>query len=103
MIKASEATGTLGETLEHVATYLRKEQETRSKVRASMAYPAVMMVLAIGVTIFLLTFVMPKFTPLFERQGAALPKPTRVMMAVSSALMNYWYFWIAGAVAAIAV
>jgi type IV pilus assembly protein PilC len=101
LIKASEATGTLGETLEHVATYLRKEQETRSKVRASMAYPAVMMVLAIGVTIFLLTFVMPKFTPLFERQGAALPKPTRVMMAISSALMNYWYLWIAGSIAVV--
>jgi type IV pilus assembly protein PilC len=98
LIKASEATGTLGETLEHVALYLRKELETRSKVRASMAYPAVMMVLAIGVTIFLLTFVMPKFMPLFERQGAALPKPTRVMMAISSALMNYWYLWLAGGV-----
>ena len=102
LIKASEATGTLGATLEHVATYLRKELETRSKIRASMAYPAVMLVLAIAVTIFLLTFVLPKFTPLFERQGAALPKPTRFMMAVSAGLMNHWYLWIAGAAAVVA-
>jgi type IV pilus assembly protein PilC len=60
-----------------------------------------MMVLAIAVTVFLLTFVMPKFMPLFERQGAALPRPTRVMMAISSALINYWYFWVAGFVLAV--
>jgi type IV pilus assembly protein PilC len=61
-----------------------------------MAYPAVMMVLAIAVTVFLLTFVMPKFTPLFERQGSQLPKSTKFMMAVSFALMNYWYLWVLG-------
>lgn len=100
LIKASEATGSLGEMLERVAAYLRKEVETRGKVRAALAYPTVMLVLAVGVTIFLLTFVMPKFTPLFSRQGMKLPKPTIVMMALSTYLIDYWYLWIAGTVAA---
>jgi type IV pilus assembly protein PilC len=98
LVKASEATGTMGKMLERIAGYLRKELETRGKVRAAMAYPAVMMVLAVGVTIFLLTFVLPKFTPLFERKGVELPKPTRLMMNLSALLLDYWYAWAAAAV-----
>jgi type IV pilus assembly protein PilC len=77
---------------------LRKDLEMRGKVRAALAYPAVMLTLAIAVTIFLLTFVLPKFTPLFNRQGVQLPKPTLFMMAVSDSLMHYWHLWIAGVV-----
>jgi type IV pilus assembly protein PilC len=99
LVKASEATGTLAEMLDRISHYLRKELETRSKVRAAMAYPSVMLVLAIGVTVFLLTYVLPKFTPLFTRKGIQLPKPTVVMMTISEVLLNHWYFWLAGAVA----
>src|SRR3954470_10163621 len=60
LIRASEATGKLGEMLNRVSLYLRKEVETRGKVRAAMAYPAVMMVVATAVTIFLLTYILPK-------------------------------------------
>jgi len=99
LVKASEATGSLGPMLDRIAGYLRKELETRSKVRAAMAYPSVMTVMAVAVTIFLLTFVLPKFTPLFMRKGMQLPKPTRVMMWLSDMLVNYWYAWAALAVA----
>ena len=101
LIKASEATGTLAEMLDRISRYLRKELETRGKIRGAMAYPSVMLVLACGVTIFLLTYVLPKFTPLFTRKGIQLPKPTIVMMAISNALIDYWYFWLAGAIALI--
>ncbi len=76
--------------LNRLATYLRKEVDTRSKVRAAMAYPTVMLVVATCATIFLLTFVMPKFTPLFQARGNALPASTRFMMMVSDAMINYW-------------
>lgn len=101
LVKASEATGTLGEMLERIATYLRKDFEARAKVRAAMAYPAVMLVLAISVTIFLLTFVLPKFTPLFSSRGMTLPKATVVMMTMSHYLINYWYLWVVGFVGAV--
>ncbi len=96
LIKASEATGLLAPMLERIALHLRKEVETRGKVRAAMAYPTVMAVLAVAVTIFLLTFVMPKFTPLFQRKGMVLPTPTIVMMVVSDSLLHYWWAWLAG-------
>src|SRR3954469_6763781 len=98
LIRASEATGKLGEMLNRVALYLRKELETRGKVRAAMAYPAVMMVVATAVTIFLLTYILPKFAPLFQSRGKSLPGPTRFMMGASELLIGYWYAWLLGAI-----
>jgi type IV pilus assembly protein PilC len=102
LVKASEATGTLGAMLERIADYLRKELDTRNRVRAAMAYPMVMMVLALGVTIFLLTYILPKFLPLFKSKGIDLPGPTWLVMTVSDVLMGYWYLWLAGLVLAVA-
>src|SRR6185369_16396982 len=83
LIKASEQTGSMAEMLETVSNYLRSQLETRQKVRAAMAYPSVMAVLALGVTIFLLTYILPKFEPLFSRKGVKLPAMTVVMMSTS--------------------
>jgi type IV pilus assembly protein PilC len=96
LIKASEQTGSLAEMLETVACYVRSQLETRQKVRAAMAYPSVMAVLAVGVTIFLLTYILPKFEPLFSRKGVTLPAPTRLMMSISDTLLHHWYLWLAG-------
>jgi len=96
LIKVGEATGTLAEMLERTALYLRKELEMRSKIRAAMAYPAVMATIAIGVTIFLLTYILPKFAPLFAKKGMKLPTPTRWSMAASDALIHHWPWWIGG-------
>jgi len=101
LVKASEATGSLGPMLNRIANYLRKEVETRAKVRAAMAYPTVMMVVAAGVTVFLLTYILPKFTPLFKSKGAQLPKPTLIMMSLSDAMLHYWYLWLLLAAAAV--
>jgi type IV pilus assembly protein PilC len=101
LVKASEATGSLGAMLERIAMYLRKELEARSRVRAAMTYPLVMMVMATGVTAFLLTYILPKFTPIFKSKGMELPKPTRFMMAISDVLVGYWYIWTAALLAGI--
>jgi type IV pilus assembly protein PilC len=102
LIRASEATGSLAAMLDRIATYLRKEVETRGKVRAAMAYPGIMMVLATAVTVFLLTYILPKFTPLFKSKGRELPRPTVFMMGVSELILEHWYLWLAGVVALVA-
>lgn len=102
LVRASEATGSLGAMLDRVANYLRKELETRGKVRAAMAYPGVMMVLAAGVTVFLLTYILPKFTPMFKSRGTQLPKPTLLMMSASEVILDHWYLWLAGFVVVMA-
>ena len=96
LVKASERTGKMGPMLTHISVFLRKELDSIAKVKAAMAYPAIMMVLATGVTIFLLTFIMPKFTPLFSRKGIKLPTITAIMMTVSESLTHYWYLWLIG-------
>ena len=101
LVKASEATGSLGTMLDRIALYQRKEVETRSKVRGAMAYPVVMMVIAFAVTIFLLTYILPKFAPLFSSKGVQLPTATLFMMAASDSLINYWWLWLAGFIALI--
>ncbi len=98
LICASEQTGSLGEMLDSVANYLQKEVETRAKVRAALTYPVVMLVVALGVTIFLLTYVLPKFAPMFSRKGIKLPTITVIMMNLSDAMIHYWYFWLIGLV-----
>lgn len=96
LVKASEQSGMLPEMLERITEYMQKESETRARVRGALAYPVVMMVIAFGVTIFLLTFVLPKFQPLFDSRGTKLPTITIVLMHASHALMNYWYLWLIG-------
>jgi type IV pilus assembly protein PilC len=49
-----------------------------------------------------LTYILPKFTPLFKSKGTKLPTPTIVMMSVSDAMLSHWYFWLAGAVLLVA-
>ncbi len=102
LVKASETMGTLGAMLDRIATYLRKELDTRAKIRSALAYPGVMMVVAIAVTIFLLTGILPKFEPLFNRRGIVLPRPTVIMMGISSSLTGYWYVWLSAFVALVA-
>jgi len=102
LIKAAEQTGQLSEMLETVAIYLRNRLETKQKVRAALAYPSIMAFLAVGVTIFLLTYILPKFEPLFSRKGIKLPRPTIIMMGLSDLLVDNWPAWIALAVSLLA-
>lgn len=101
MIKVGEATGTLAEMLERIALYLRKEMEMRGKVKAALAYPGIMAVMAIGVTTFLLTFVLPQFTPMFNKKGVKLPGVTKWAMGASDVLMHWWHLWVPALVALI--
>jgi len=94
VVKAAEVSGNLGMMLERLATTLRKSHETRARVRAALAYPVTMLLMAVGVCVFLLTYVMPRFTPLFQSRGAALPTPTKVVLAISQAITNWWYLWV---------
>ncbi len=101
MVRASEASGTLGPMLRRAADYLRKQRETRRKVRGAMIYPAVVLVMAVGVVIFMMTVVLPKFTPIYAGREALLPLPTRVVMAISAWMIDWWWLWGSGLVLAL--
>jgi len=96
MVKASELSGGFSRMLDRIANYLDQQIDTRNQVRGAMIYPAIIAFMAIAVTVFLLTFVLPRFTALFAGKEALLPAPTRMLMAISDFMINYWYVLIAG-------
>src|SRR5690606_34942889 len=61
-------------------------------------YPGVIAAMAISVTVFLLTFVLPRFADVFKGKEEALPAPTKFLMALSAFMVNYWYILLAAAV-----
>lgn len=89
MVKSGESGGVLDEVLERISSYLESVQELRRKVRTAMAYPATVSVVAIGIVIFLLTFVIPAFKDVFASFDAALPLPTQILITVSDMLKMY--------------
>src|SRR5262245_37390967 len=94
MVKASELSGGFSKMLDKIANYLSQQIETVSMVRGAMIYPAIIGTLAIGTTIFLLTFVLPRFMVIFAGKEAALPAPTKLLLAMSNFMVNYWYILI---------
>ena len=89
LVRASEATGTLGTVLSRLAAQLDQEREVFQQVKSALTYPACMILGAIGVAIFLLTFVFPQILPLFAGRDLELPLPTRIMMTASDLLVNH--------------
>ena len=94
MVAAAEISGSLSEMLRKLAGYLDREAETSSQVKTACVYPIIIAVMAVLVTIFLLVFVLPRFTTVFAGKEHLLPAPTKVLMAVSAFLRGYWFFII---------
>lgn len=103
LIRASEKSGMLSKMLNRATNYLRDEADIVRKVRGALTYPAIMMAFALTTTVFLLIFVLPRFTVIYASRGAALPAPTRVLMAISGAFTAHWAALIGGVAAAIIV
>ncbi len=101
MVKASELSGGFSKMLDKIATYLMQQIETSSMVRGAMIYPGIIGTLAIGTTIFLLTFVLPRFMIIFKGKENALPAPTKLLLALSDFMTNYWYVCLGALVAGI--
>ncbi len=99
MVRASELSGNLGHMLSRISEYLEQQMETRSMVRGALIYPAIIGTMAIVTTVFLLAFVLPRFMVIFEGKHDLLPAPTKLLLAISNILCNYWYILLTGVVA----
>ena len=93
-VAAAEISGSLSGMLQKLAEYLDGEAETRSQVRGAMVYPIIIAVMAVFVTIFLLCFVLPRFTAIFAGKEHLLPASTKILMASSGFLRGYWFLII---------
>jgi len=89
MVEASEASGKMVEMLTVLTGYLNFEAETRKRVLGALTYPLIMVLMAISATGTLMFFVLPRFTKIYESRGAALPKLTRALVAVSQVFADF--------------
>jgi type IV pilus assembly protein PilC len=89
MVKAGEVGGILDTILERLSSYLEAAEELKGKVMGAMVYPGVISVVAGGITLFLLIFVIPTFQTIFASFGAELPLPTRILIGISYILRKF--------------
>jgi general secretion pathway protein F len=95
MIRAGESSGNLDVVLLRLTEFLDDSQALRQKVTGALVYPILMIVLGGFIVAFLMTFVVPKVTQIFEDQDAALPLITTVLITLSHIIGTYWYLLLA--------
>ncbi|MBI4576526.1 MAG: type II secretion system F family protein [Planctomycetes bacterium] len=103
MVRSGEEAGTLPDSLRKLADYLDWAETTKGMVRQAFVYPAILAVIVSGLVWFLLTGLIPKITKVMADAGAELPVVTKMLVAMSDFLVNWWYLValaIAGVVAA---
>lgn len=91
MVKAGEAGGVLEEVLRRLSEYMEKISALRRKVIGASIYPAIVMTIAIGVVLFIMWFIVPKFQEVFGQVGVALPGVTQLLMKVSRFMVEWWF------------
>jgi len=89
MVRAGETGGFLDVVLTQIADFQSRQRSLKSKIRSSLAYPAVLASLAIGVLAFLMVYFIPRFSKIFMDFQASLPALTRGIVAVSKAVVDY--------------
>ncbi|MBT4289466.1 MAG: hypothetical protein HOD92_19235 [Deltaproteobacteria bacterium] len=94
MVRAGEAGGTLSTVLERTAQSREDSEELANKIKGALIYPIILLVVAIGIVAFMVTFLLPKISPIFLQFNVALPLPTRIVMALSNFITSNWWLLI---------
>jgi general secretion pathway protein F len=102
MVRAGEASGALAAIFERLTEFERSRDDLRNYIVTSMVYPALLVTVGLVSVLLLLTFVVPRFSSIFEGSTMKIPLPTMIMLEASRIVKAYW--WIgAAALAAAAV
>jgi type IV pilus assembly protein PilC len=96
MVSAGETGGFLDLVLAQIADFQAREKDLKSKVTAAVLYPAILMLLAIGVIILLMTFFIPRFQKMFASFGGELPLLTRMIIDTSHLIRSYGIYMAVG-------
>lgn len=91
LVNAGEQAGVLEGLLDKIATYKEKTESIKKKVKKALTYPIAVLVVAFIVTAILLVFVVPVFEDLFKGFGADLPAFTKMVIAMSRWLQEWWW------------
>ena len=94
LVQVAERGGVLDDSLRLVAEELERRVEVRGKVRRALAYPATVLVVGSLVVLFVLAYVIPEFTGIFQDQNVSLPLPTRFVIGLANFLAHFWWLCI---------
>lgn len=89
MVEAGETGGFLDVVLAQIAEFQSREKELKSKVLTAMLYPCILLVLALGILVLLMTFFIPKFQKIFDNMHTALPFITQIIIGTSHVMRSY--------------
>jgi len=98
MVEAGEETGTLDSVMTRLAEYLEARDRVYEKVKTALIYPTLMTLVGVAVLSFLVIFVIPKITTIFEDTDSALPLITVILLGVTSFVRTFWPLIAIGAV-----
>jgi general secretion pathway protein F len=91
MVEAGESSGTLPLVLVRLADFQESQVRLKNKVTSALMYPMLMMVAAFGLLVGIFVGVIPKIVKIFEAMNKPMPLQTRILIAISDFLINYWY------------
>lgn len=94
LISAGENSGALELIFNRLATYQEKTDQLIGKIKKALYYPITVMLIAFGVTLLMLVFIVPQFQVLFANCGAQLPAFTRFIIALSKDISRHWWLFI---------
>lgn len=89
MVRVGELSGTLDTILELSAEQMRKDYDLQSRVKGAMMYPAVILLVMLGVGVVVMVYIIPKLTAIFTSMGVKLPLSTQILIGVSNALTQH--------------
>jgi type II secretory pathway component PulF len=95
MVRSGEQSGSLVEVLRRMANHFQQFAEVQGKFASALVYPALVICVGIGLIIFFMTFMMPKFIQIFNGFDVALPLPTRMLIQTSKIFESYWWLLVA--------
>jgi general secretion pathway protein F len=90
-VHAGEISGKLDVVFDRLSRMYEKNQALVSKLRSSLTYPVLMLMFAVLVVVFLVSFIVPTFAKLFAEFGSVLPLPTRILIGVSNVVSHGWW------------
>ncbi len=96
LVRAGEISGTLDQILTRVVEYLENVEELKNYFVSSLIYPAILALVGSASIIVMVTFVIPKFSEVFENAGAPIPLPMKIMLGISGVITGYWWLILAG-------
>ena len=95
MVQAGESAGILDEIMERLSQTLEKNEALRSKIRSALMYPIAVLLVAMGILVLILMWVVPVFEDVFQSLGAPLPWSTQVVVSLSDSLVQTWPLFLA--------